>query len=198
MGRILVHEFMTLDGVIEAPTWTFDYPFDPKMGEAIGGLMGSSTALLLGRRTYEEFAPAWSERTAEEDPGAPFMNDSPKYVVSATLQSADWNNSTILGAYDAEAIRSLKEQIEGNIYVSGSGTLVRAMLADGLVDELHLFVFPLALGRGARLFPEGGPSVKLQLAATDAYDSGVAHLAYRPARAQWATAARPAALARGT
>ena len=180
MGRILVHEFITLDGVIDAPAWTFDYPFDPKMGEAIGGLMGSSTALLLGRRTYEEFAPAWSERTAEEDPGAPFMNDSPKYVVSATLQSADWNNSTILGAYDAEAIRSLKEQIEGNIYVSGSGTLVRAMLADGLVDELHLFVFPLALGGGRRLFTEGGPAAKFRLAGSETYESGVLHLSYAP------------------
>ena len=180
MGRILVHEFITLDGVIDAPAWTFDYPFDPKMGEAIGGLMGSSTALLLGRRTYEEFAPAWSERTAEEDPGAPFMNDSPKYVVSATLQSADWNNSTILGAYDAETIRSLKEQIEGNIYVSGSGTLVRAMLADGLVDELHLFVFPLALGRGRRLFTEGDPAAKFRLAGTETYESGVLHVSYAP------------------
>ena len=180
MGRILVHEFITLDGVIDAPAWTFDYPFDPKMGEAIGGLMGSSTALLLGRRTYEEFAPAWSERTVEEDPGAPFMNDSPKYVVSATLQSADWNNSTILGAYDAEAIRSLKEQIEGNIYVSGSGTLVRAMLADGLVDELHLFVFPLALGRGRRLFTEGDPAAKFSLAGTETYESGVLHVSYAP------------------
>jgi len=180
MGRILVHEFITLDGVIDAPAWTFDYPFDPKMGEAIGGLMGSSTALLLGRRTYEEFAPAWSERTVEEDPGAPFMNDSPKYVVSATLQSADWNNSTILGAYDAEAIRSLKEQIEGNIYVSGSGTLVRAMLADGLVDELHLFVFPLALGRGRRLFTEGDPAAKFRLAGTETYESGVLHVSYAP------------------
>src|SRR5438046_3041011 len=150
------------------------------MGGGIGGLMGSSTALLLGRRTYEEFAPAWSERTAEEDPGAPFMNDSPKYVVSATLQSADWNNSTILGAYDAEAIRSLKEQNEGNIYVSGSGTLVRAMLADGLVDELHLFVFPLALGRGRRLFTEGDPAAKFRLAGTETYESGVLHVSYAP------------------
>jgi hypothetical protein len=86
MGRIAVHEFITLDGVFESPTWTFDYPFDPKMGAAIGALMGSSEAILLGRRTYEEFAPAWSTRTAEEDPGAPFMNDSPKYVASASLQ----------------------------------------------------------------------------------------------------------------
>ena len=75
MGKIAVHEFITLDGVFETPTWTMDYPFDPKMGEAIGGIMGSSKGLLLGRRTFEMFAPAWSGRTAEEDPGAPFMNE---------------------------------------------------------------------------------------------------------------------------
>src|SRR5439155_2316697 len=171
MGKILVHEFITLDGVFEAPTWTFDYPFDPKMGEAIGGLMGSSRAILLGRRTYEEFAPAWSARTADEDPGAPFMNESPKYVVSGTLHSADWNNSTVVGAYSADAIRSLKDRIDGHIYVSGSGTLVRAMLADGLVDELHLFVFPLTLGAGQRLFADGIPGAKFTLAGTAAYDS---------------------------
>jgi dihydrofolate reductase/transposase len=179
MGKIVVHEFITLDGVIGAPTWTFDYPFDPKMAAAIGTIMGSSTALLLGRRTYEEFAPAWSSRTAEEDPGAPFMNESPKYVVSATLRRAEWNNSTILGGYSAPTIGSLKDRIDGNIYVSGSGTLVRALLADQLVDELHLFVFPLAVGAGARLFADGGPPAKFTLAGTEAYDSGVVHLTYR-------------------
>ena len=179
MGKIAVHEFITLDGVVEAPTWTFDYPFDPKMGEAIGGLMRSSKAILLGRTTYEQFAPAWSGRTAEQDPGAPFMNESPKYVVSATLRSADWNNSRVLGPYEAGAIRALKDQVDGDIYVSGSGTLVRAMLADGLVDELHLFVFPLALGSGKRLFAPDGPQIKLALAGTEAFDSGVVHLSYR-------------------
>jgi dihydrofolate reductase len=177
MGNIAVHEFITLDGVIEAPTWTFDYPFDPKMGESIGAIMGSSKALLLGRTTYEQFAQAWSGRTAEDDPGAPFMNESPKYVVSGTLQSADWNNSTILGAYDAEAIHALKDRIDGNIYVSGSGTLVRAMLADRLVDDLHLFVFPLTLGAGQRLFADG--PAKFELAGTEAYESGAVHLTYR-------------------
>jgi len=180
MGKIMVHEFITLDGVIEMPTWTADYPFDPEMGEAITSLMGD--ALLLGRRTYEMFAQAWPGRTAEEDPGAPFMNESPKYVVSATLQSAEWSNSTILGPYDAAAIGDLKRRIGGNIYVSGSATLVRQMLADGLVDELHLFVFPLTLGGGERLFVEPGAGLKLALAQTEAYASGVVHLAYRPAR----------------
>ena len=180
MGEIAVHEFITLDGVIDAPTWMFDYAFDRKMGEAIGAIMGSSRAILLGRRTYEEFAPAWSGRTAEQDPGAPFMNDSPKYVVSSSLRQADWNNSTILGAYSPDTIRSLKDRIDGKIYVSGSGTLVRAMLADGLVDELHLFVFPLTLGAGQRLFADGHAD-KFTLVASDAYDNGSLYLSYQPA-----------------
>lgn len=181
MGNIAVHEFITLDGVIEEPRWTMDYPFDPKMGEAIGAVMGASRAMLLGRTTYEMFAPAWSTRTAEQDPGAPFMNETAKYVVSSTLQSADWSNSEILGPYSEEAIRALKDRVDGNIYVSGSATLVRALLADGLVDELHLFVFPLTLGAGLRLFPEGSAPLKLALDGFEAYESGVLHLTYRPA-----------------
>jgi dihydrofolate reductase len=180
MGNILVHEFITLDGVIDTPSWTFDFPSDPKMGEAIGGIMGSCTAILLGRRTYEMFAPAWSGRTAEDDPGAPFMNETPKYVVSSTLEDADWNNSTILGGYNSQAIRALKDESEGNIYVSGSGTLVQALLADGLVDELHLFVFPLTLGGGQRLFADG-LKAKFSLADTEAFGSGALHVTYRPA-----------------
>jgi dihydrofolate reductase len=127
------------------------------------------------------FAPAWSTRTAEEDPGAPFMNESPKYVVSGSLQTADWNNSTILGPYRADTIRALKDKIDGGIYVSGSGTLVRAMLADGLADELHLFVYPVARGTGQRLFAGSGPATKLALAGSEAYSNGVLHLTYTPA-----------------
>ena len=85
MGAIKVHEFMSLDGVIDTPTWTFDYGFDPKMGEAIGALTASCEGILLGRTTYEMFEPAWSQRSVEDDPGAPFFNDTAKYVVSATL-----------------------------------------------------------------------------------------------------------------
>ncbi len=181
MGQIVVHEFITLDGVIDNPAWSMEYGFDPKMGEAIGRIMQSSKALLLGRNTYEMFAPAWSTRTAAEDPGAPFMNESPKYVVSSTLQDAAWGNSTILGAYDAETIRSLKDRIEGDIYVSGSGALVRAMLADGLVDELQLFVFPLAVGAGPRLFSDG-LEAKFSLAESQSYENGALHLVYRPVK----------------
>src|SRR5437868_331294 len=98
---------MTLDGVIDAPTWTFDYGFAPQMGEAIGAMMQRSQGILLGRTTYEMFEPAWSTRTAEDDPGAPFFNDAPKYVVSATLTTATWRNSRIIGPYAPEAIRRL-------------------------------------------------------------------------------------------
>jgi dihydrofolate reductase len=179
MGKIAVHEFIALDGVYENPTWTFEYGFDPKMGETIGQMTAGSDAILLGRNTYEMFYPAWSTRTADDDPGAPFFNDTQKYVVSGTLENAEWRNSTILGAYDADKIRELKEGSNG-VYVSGSGTLVRGMLADGLVDELHLFVFPVALGSGERLLPEGTPT-KLALQGTDVYDNGVVHLNYGPA-----------------
>jgi dihydrofolate reductase len=180
VGNIVVHEFMTLDGVIDTPTWTMEFPFDPKMGEAIAAIMGSSEALLLGRRTFEMFAPAWSTRTAEDDPGAPFMNESPKYVVSGTLQGAEWNNSTVLGAYSPQKIAELKAQIDGNLYVSGSAMLVRQLLADRLADELHLFVFPLTLGSGERLFVEGSPKAKFSLDKGEAYESGIAYLRYRP------------------
>jgi dihydrofolate reductase len=181
MGNIAVHEFITLDGIVEDPRWTVDYPFDPKMGEAIGAIVGPSKAILLGRKTYEMFAPAWSARTAEDDPGAPFFNETRKYIVSSTLQNADWNNSEIIGPYTADAIRSLKEQVDGNLYVSGSVSLVRAMLTDALVDELHLFVYPVALGAGLRLFSGEGDPVKLALGAAESYESGVVHLTYGPA-----------------
>jgi dihydrofolate reductase len=180
VGAIHVHEFTSLDGVIDAPTWTFDYGFDPEMGKAIGAVTERSRGILLGRATYEMFEPAWSTRTVEDDPGAPFFNDTTKYVVSATLTDATWSNSEIVGRYDAGAIRKLKEEVDGDLYVSGSGTLVRAMLADGLVDELHLFVFPLTRGYGPRLFPEDAPPARLSLARTASYDNGVVYLAYRP------------------
>jgi dihydrofolate reductase len=94
-----VHEFMSLDGVIDAPTWTFEYGFDPKMGEAIGAVTERSQGILLGRKTYEMFEPAWSTRTVEDDPGAPFFNDTTKYVVSGTLTNAIWRNSKIIGLW---------------------------------------------------------------------------------------------------
>ena len=180
MGEIHVHEFISLDGVIDAPTWTFDYGFHPRMGEAIGAVTARSEGILLGRTTYEMFEPAWSTRTVEDDPGAPFFNDTTKYVVSGTLSEGTWMNSKIIGPYDPDSIRRLKDEVDGDIYVSGSGMLVRALLADGLVDELHLFVYPLTRGPGPRLFPDDAAPGKLSLAASESYENGVVYLAYRP------------------
>ena len=179
MGAIKVHEFMSLDGVIDTPTWTADYGFDPKMGEAIAAMMASCESILLGRTTYEMFEPAWSPRTVEDDPGAPFFNDTTKYVMSGTLTAPSWRNTTVIGPYDPDGIRRVKDEIDGDLYVSGSGTLVGAMLADGLVDELHLFVYPLTRGNGPRLFPDGAASRKLALATSTSYENGVVYLAYR-------------------
>ncbi|NMN96756.1 dihydrofolate reductase family protein [Antrihabitans stalactiti] len=179
MGTIAVHEFISLDGVFENPSWTAEYGFDPKMGEAIGAFTSTSKAILLGRKTFEMFAPAWSTRTPEEDPGAPFFNETQKYVVGSQEPNVEWANSTRLGAYDADAIRKLKDETDGGIYISGSGTLVRALLQEGLVDDLHLFVYPVALGEGARLF--GSDGVKLALKDSEVYANGVAHLNYGPA-----------------
>jgi dihydrofolate reductase len=178
MGSIHVHEFISLDGVIDAPTWTFDYDFLPEMGRAIGAVTGRCRGILLGRTTYEMFEPAWSERTVDDDPAAPFFNDTTKYVVSGTLREPTWRNSEIIGAYDPGRIRSLRDGI-GDLYVSGSGTLVRAMLADGLVDELHLLLYPLTRGTGPRLFTEEAQARTLWLAACESYKHGVVYLNYR-------------------
>src|SRR5690242_4006098 len=99
MGAIHVHEFMSLDGVIDTPTWTAEFGFDPDMGQAIGAVTGSCRGILLGRKTYEMFEPSWSQRTVEDDPGAPFFNDTTKYVVSGTLESPTWRNSELIGPY---------------------------------------------------------------------------------------------------
>ena len=177
MGSIHVHEFRSLDGVIDTPTWTADYGFDPRMGAAIGAVIQRCRGILLGRATYEMFEPSWSTRTVDDDPGAPFFNDTQKHVVSSTLREPTWRNSAVFGPYDADAIRRLKENAAGDLYVSGSGTLVRALLADGLVDELHLFVYPLTRGTGPRLFPENAP-LALSLTACERYDNGIIHLGY--------------------
>ena len=181
MGSIHVHEFISLDGVIDAPTWTFDYKFLPEMGRAMAAVMGRSRGILLGRTTYEMFEPAWSQRTAEDDPGAPFFNDTTKYVVSGTLTEGTWRNSEIVGPYDPERLRRLKDEVDGDLYVSGSGRLVRAMIADGLIDGLHLFVYPLTRGDGPRLFPPDAPPATFSLGATAAYENGVVYLNYRAA-----------------
>jgi dihydrofolate reductase len=170
---------MTLDGVVDAPSWTFEYGFDPAMAELLATLCGGCDGILLGRKTFEMFEPAWSTRTVEDDPGAPFFNDTTKYVVSGTLTDPTWRNSEVVGPYHPDAIRSLKDELDGDLYVSGSITLVQALLADGLIDGLHLFVYPLTLGAGTRLFSEDAP-IKLSLATADSYENGVVYLNYRP------------------
>jgi dihydrofolate reductase len=179
MGTIEAHEFIALDGVFEDPTWTFDYGFHDDMGATLGAITDRSDAILLGRTTYEMFAPAWSTRTVEDDPGAPFFNDTHKYVVGESEPAVEWGPSTRLGAYDADAIRKLKAEHEG-IYISGSGQLVRGLLADGLIDHLHLFVYPVALGQGKKLFAEA-VDTRLSLQDSDTYPNGVIHLDYGPA-----------------
>jgi dihydrofolate reductase len=179
VGSLHVHEFMSLDGVIDAPTWTFDYGFTPGMEEALAAVTGRCRGILLGRTTYEMFEPAWSTRTVEDDPGAPFFNDTTKYVVSGTLTDATWRNSKIIGPYDPDTIRSLKDEVDGDLYTSGSATLVRAMLADGLVDELHLLVYPVTRGSGPRLFPEDAAPGSLSLGTCESYENGVVYLNYR-------------------
>jgi dihydrofolate reductase len=180
MGTIRVHEFTSLDGVIDAPDWTLGFGFDPAMGQDIGKLMASCDAILLGRNTYEMFAPAWSARSADEDPGAPFMNESTKYVVSSTLTEGFWQNSKIIGPYNADAIRKVKDEVDGGIYVSGSSRLVQALITDGLLDELHLFVYPVTRGTGPQLFPNGLPTT-WSLINSATYDNGVLYLAYKAA-----------------
>lgn len=183
MGEIHVHEFMTLDGIIDAPTWTFEFGFDDKMGEAIGAFTSTSQGILLGRSTWEMFGPAWSTRTAEDDPGAPFFNETQKYVVSGTLSDTSaWQNSEVVGAYDPERVRRLKDEV-GNLYISGSRQLVRGLLADGLIDGLHLFVYPVTLGAGPRLFEEGDAPSKHSLVKSETYANGVVYLSYAPTAA---------------
>ena len=179
MATIRAHEFISLDGVFESPSWTAEFGFDPAMGETLAAITGDSDTILLGRATYEMFAPAWRDRTVEDDPGAPFFNDTEKIVVGARQPSEEWAHTTFFGAYDADRLRELKDARDGGIYISGSGRLVRGLIADGLLDELHLFVYPVALGAGERLFAD--QRTRLTLTATDVYDNGVVHLCFRPA-----------------
>jgi dihydrofolate reductase len=179
MGRIKVHEFTTLDGSVGVPMWTADFSWTTAQVAETGALTENASAILLGRTTYEMFGPAWSQRTVEDDPGAPFFNDTPKYVVSSTLTEPSWGPATVL-PYDPVRIAQLKDEVDGDLYVSGSGTLVRALLADRLVDELHLFVYPVGLGEGPYLFGPGSPRTTLALLGSTAYENGVVHLTYGP------------------
>lgn len=176
MGSITSSLFISLDGVIEAPeTWHFDY-FDDEMGAAVGELMGSSDATLLGRQTYDEFAGYWPNA----DPDDPFtaqMNGARKYVVSNTLTDATWENSTVIsGDVQAELTRLKRDTRLGT---TGSATLVRWLLEEGLVDELHLLVHPVVVGHGKKLFADGA-KVPLRLVSATTFKTGVLHLVYAP------------------
>ena len=177
MRKVNAWLFVTLDGVIEAPEkWVIA---DDAMFGAAEADYAKSDALLLGRRTYETFAASWPERGSEV-PNADWMNNTRKYVVSTTLKAAEWNNSTVIAGDIAEAIQRLKQEDGRDILVNGSGALVRTLISDHLLDELRLFVHPVVVGSGIRLFNDGSDSVELALVESHAYDNGVVSLTYKP------------------
>ena len=179
MRKIVAGLFITLDGVVETPEeWMGPY-FTPELGQVIGSMMAAQDAMLLGRVTYQAFAAHWPQQSGEM---ADTMNNTPKYVVSGTLPSADWQNSTLIPAASAFAeIAELKQQPGQNIGITGSGTLVSSLLRDGLLDELHLFVFPLVAGSGKRLFGASDARLPLKLLDAATFGSGVVHSTYAKA-----------------
>ena len=182
MRKIVAGLFVSLDGVVEAPeTWTGPY-FNDQVGQAVGTLMAANDAMLLGRVTYEGFAAAFGGQSGGM---ADQMNNTPKYVVSSTLASADWQNSTLINGNEddiAGQIGELKQQPGKNIGVSGSSALVNWLLRHGLLDQLDLLVFPVVMGGGKRLFREPDGQVPLALTGSRAFSTGVVHLTYEPAR----------------
>jgi dihydrofolate reductase len=192
MGEIVVTEFISLDGVFQDPGgasdyrhagWTFQFDRGPEGDEFKLQELRDAEAQLLGRATYDGFAAAWPAMEETTGEFGEKMNNSPKYVLSSTLQSADWKNSTILRGTVEEAIPALKEQVDGRLLVAGSGALVRGMLAADLVDELRLMVFPVVLGAGDRLFGEDERETmaRFTLADSQVLGDGVIALVYRRA-----------------
>jgi dihydrofolate reductase len=172
MGKLVVTEFITLDGVIEDPGgsegmdrggWAFQFDRGQDGDKFKLDELVAAEAQLLGRRTYEGFAEAWPSRTDEQG-FAEKMNTMPKYVVSSTLENPTWQNTTVLR--DVGEVRRVKDEHEGEILVAGSGTLVRALLDEGLVDELRLMVFPVVLGNGKQLFAEGAARQAFEIVDT--------------------------------
>jgi dihydrofolate reductase len=179
MGRIISNFFISLDGVVEAPDqWHFEY-FDDDMGAIVGEGFSTTEAMLMGRQLYSEWAEYWPENN-DQDFGA-IINNMPKYVVSDSLTGADWQNTTLLpGDRAADELLTLKEQLEGDITMSGSATTARWLLREGLLDELRLLVHPVAVGKGQRLF-EDTELTKLKLLEERTLGSGVLYLSYAPA-----------------
>jgi dihydrofolate reductase len=183
MRKVVASLFVSLDGVMEAPEkWHFPY-FNDEMGDVIQKAMSAADALLLGRRTYEEFAAFWPNQPADEDPIARFMNDSPKYVVSSSLKEVEWKSSTVLGPDIAAEVTKLKRQPGKDISITGSATLVRSLLSQGLLDELRLMIHPIVVGSGRRLFENGSAQAPLELVGSETFSTGVLNLTYRPAGA---------------
>jgi dihydrofolate reductase len=187
VGRIVVTEFVSLDGVIEDPGGAESYRHGGWSFEIARGDEGdkfkldetrSSQALLLGRVTYEGFAKAWPSREGEF---ADKLNSMPKYVVSSTLETPEWNNSTVLKGDVAEEVAALKQRLDGEIVVHGSARLVQALLEHDLVDELRLMVFPVVLGGGKRIFGESSDKKRLRLVDSKTVGDGVLVLVYQPA-----------------
>jgi dihydrofolate reductase len=180
--KIKSNFFMSLDGVVEAPDkWHFPY-FDDEMGAAVGAGFATADAMLMGRVLYEEWAAYWPEHAG--DPFGDVMNSMKKYVLSTSLQAAEWQNSELISGDVAEKLNEIKAQDGGDIAMSGSPTTVRWLLRNGLLDELNLLVHPIAVGDGlARLFPPDEPAIALELLSSQTFKSGVLNLSYAPARA---------------
>lgn len=176
MGNIVVTEFLSLDGVMEEPRWAFPY-WNPEIAQFKYAELLASAALLLGRKTYARFAQAWPSR-AGVDAYADRMNSLPKYVVSTTLAQVAWHNTTLLKNNIAEAVRQVKQQADGQLLVFGSGQLAGYLLAQKLVDEYRLLVYPIVVGKGQRLFPAGS-ATKLTLVQSKPFRSGVVALIYQ-------------------
>jgi dihydrofolate reductase len=189
MGKIVVTEFVSLDGVVEDPGGSEDFRYGGWSFEIDRGEEGdrfkldetmATDALLLGRRTYEGFAEAWPSREGEF---ADKFNQMPKYVVSSTLKDPDWTNTTVLDGDLSEQVSTLRAEVDGEIVVHGSAQLVQGLLEHGLVDELRLMVFPVVLGSGKRLFGDTTEKHPLRLTSSKLVGDGVAILVYQPAAA---------------
>jgi dihydrofolate reductase len=179
MRKLIVTEFLSLDGVMEEPMWTFKY-WNDETAAFKGEETSANEPILLGRVTYEGFAAAWPQRKGA-DTGADYFNGTRKYVVSTTLDKLDWNNSVLIKGNIADEISKLKQQEGPDIVVHGSGTLVQTLMQHDLVDRYRLLVYPVVLGKGKRLF-ETGSTAALKLVETRAFSSGVAALIYEPDR----------------
>jgi dihydrofolate reductase len=182
MSRIVITEFLSLDGVMEDPRWTFGFDRGPEGDKFKLDELFAADALLLGRITYEHFAQAWPGITDEEG-FADRMNSMPKYVVSRSLPDAGatWGDTTVLRGDPVAELRALREKPAGEMLVAGSGQLARALISEGLFDELRLMVFPVILGAGIRLSPEGSVAARLALTGAQQINDGIMLLTYQPA-----------------